>query len=99
MSSRLSLFCPAQVPFLEFKAGQVNSSSRDGGKLWLTPDKRRGMLSLMRDESGQMHVQWKDRLANGHIGLVRPHFHIAPAPGDPHLPRSRCSRTAAPRRT
>jgi len=55
----------AQKPFVEIKAGMVNKSDREGGaKLFLSADKRRGMLQLIRDQEGMMHLQWKDRRTN-----------------------------------
>ena len=43
----------------------VNKADREGGKkLWLSPDKRRGLLQLIRDTEGMMHLQWKDRRTN-----------------------------------
>ena len=54
-----------QKPFVEFKAGMVKNESREGGtKLWLKADDRRGMLQLMRDAEGMMHLQWKDRISS-----------------------------------
>jgi hypothetical protein len=55
----------AQKPFVEIKAGMVNKSDREGGaKQFLSADKRRGMLQLIRDQEGMMHLQWKDRRTN-----------------------------------
>lgn len=43
----------------------VNKSEREGGaKLFLSADKRRGLLQLIRDAEGMMHLQWKDRRTN-----------------------------------
>ena len=57
--------CAAQKPFVEIKAGMVNKSEREGGaKLFLSADKRRGLLQLIRDAEGMMHLQWKDRRTN-----------------------------------
>ena len=59
------LLARAQKPFVEIKAGMVNKSDREGGaKLFLSADKRRGMLQLIRDQEGMMHLQWKDRRTN-----------------------------------
>ena len=50
---------------MEIKAGMVNKADREGGKkLWLSPDKCRGLLQLIRDTEGMMHLQWKDRRTN-----------------------------------
>ncbi len=55
----------AQTLLVEIKAGMVNKSEREGGaKLFLSADKRRGMLQLIRDQEGMMHLQWKDRRTN-----------------------------------
>jgi|EP01049_Picozoa_sp_SAG25_P006713 hypothetical protein len=64
-----SVLC-RQKPFVSFKAGMVNKSEREGGsKLWLSPDKQRGLLQLVRDAEGMMHLQWKDRRTNA-VGFV-----------------------------
>ena len=59
-----------QKPFVSFKAGMVNKSERDNGtKMWLSADKQRGLLQLVRDADGMMHLQWKDRRTNV-VGFV-----------------------------
>ena len=43
----------------------MRNEEREGGaKLWLKPVDRRGMLQLMRDDTGLMHLQWKDRISS-----------------------------------
>lgn len=57
--------CLPQKPFVEIKAGMVNKSEREGGtKMFLSADQRRGLLQLIRDAEGMMHLQWKDRRTN-----------------------------------
>ena len=59
-----------QKPFVSFKAGMVNKATRENGaKLWLSPDKQRGILQLIRDADGIMHLQWKNRRTNA-VGFV-----------------------------
>jgi len=52
---------------LEFKAGKMSTSLKPNGKYWVTPDPRRGLLSLTwtsgssSSSAGVLKMEWKDR--------------------------------------
>jgi 26S proteasome regulatory subunit N13 len=51
-----------QPALISFKAGKcVISERQSNGKFSVTPDKRRGTLSMSKSPDGLMHFRWTDR--------------------------------------
>ena len=51
-----------ETPLISFKAGKcVLSERQSNGKFTVTPDKRRGTLSLSKSTDGLTHLRWTDR--------------------------------------
>ena len=48
-----------------FQAGKCNLAERSGGKFLVTPDPRRGTVSLVRTSDGLIHFRWNDRGTGG----------------------------------
>lgn len=62
-------------PLVSFKCGQMNHESIRGqsSKLRLAADQRKGLLQVVKEGDGMIHVQWRDR-ATGQMGFDRPVF-------------------------
>ena len=49
---------------LQFKAGKVKSETQPNGKLLISPDLRKGTVSLLRATDNTLHFRWIDRTSN-----------------------------------
>lgn len=49
---------------LQFKAGKCNMTQQPNGKYLVSPDLRKGTLTLVRGTDGVLHVKWTDRGSN-----------------------------------
>lgn len=58
-----SLFVTSHLqPLLSFKAGKMKVSDKGGDKFHITPDLRKGTISLFKGPDDQlMHFAWKER--------------------------------------
>ena len=60
---------------ISFKAGKcILSQRQSNGKFTVTPDKRRGTLSLSKSSDGLMNLRWSDRST----GILEDHRSIVP---------------------
>lgn len=58
----LILRTPNKQPLLSFKAGKMEVSDKGGDKFHITPDLRKGTISLFKGPDDQlMHFSWKER--------------------------------------
>ena len=49
---------------LQFKAGKVKTETLTNGKLLISPDLRKGSITLVRATDSTLHFRWIDRITN-----------------------------------
>ena len=60
---------------LSFKAGKCKMEEKSAGKYVISPDTRKGTISLSRTTDGVLHFRWLDRTATN---TVVDYFSIVP---------------------
>lgn len=65
LTNTVQLVCsirPQYQPLLSFKAGKMEVSDKGGDKFHITPDLRKGTISIFKGPEDQlMHFSWKER--------------------------------------
>ena len=73
----LSVVWCRKQPLLTFKAGKMKVVDKGGNKFHITPDLRKGTISLFKGPDDQlMHFAWKER-PSGTVVDVSPLFEIS----------------------
>ncbi|GAB5029548.1 adhesion regulating molecule 1 [Nannochloropsis oceanica] len=57
-------FVPTTREYVTFKAGRCDVEDKGNNKFLITPDRRKGQLTLLKHVDELTHLQWKDRTTN-----------------------------------
>lgn len=56
--------CNQILPQIEFKAGKCTLSPQTDGSFLVTPDVKKGLISILRGNDGVTHFRWIDRASS-----------------------------------